>query len=129
MFWRILCYSGVFGTVWLPYETRCNIGQTIAKFLCHKVASKVFATNSPDPPHWTLNSCFGVFCTIWVHLGLFSCLTKLSAKRAELVQKFVTQSRVGIFGNERTYSTPLDPKLIFWCILYYSVYLGQLFAL
>ena len=32
-------------------------------------------------------------------------------KRDELVQKFVTRSRVGIFRNERTRSTPLDPKL------------------
>ena len=50
--------------------------------------------------------------------GPFGCLTKLSAKRAELVQKFVPQSRVGIFRNELTRSTPLDPKLTFWCILY-----------
>ena len=54
-----------------------------------------------------------------VHLGLFRCLTELGAKRAELVQKFVPRSRVGIFRNERTQSTPLDPTLTFWCILYY----------
>ena len=29
----------------------------------------------------------------------FGCLTILDAKRAELVQKFVAQSRVGIFGT------------------------------
>src|SRR6185312_3241941 len=44
---------------------------------------------------------------------------KLGAKRAELVQKFVPQSRVGIFCNEQTRSTPLDPKLMFWCVLYF----------
>src|SRR6185369_6257939 len=49
----------------------------------------------------------------------FGCLTKLDAKRAELVQKFVPRSRVRIFRNERTRSTPLDPKLTFWCISYY----------
>src|SRR6185369_11373426 len=69
--------------------------------------------------HWTPNSCFGAFHTIWAHLGPLGCLTKLGAKRAELVQKFVTQSRVGIFHNERTRSTPLDSKLMFWSILYY----------
>ena len=47
-------------------------------------------------------------------LGPFGCLTKLGAQRAELVQKFVARSRVGIFHNERTRSTPLDPKLTFW---------------
>ena len=46
-----------------------------------------------------------------MHTGLFRCLTKLDAKRAERVQKFVPRSRVGIFRNERTRSTPLDPEL------------------
>ena len=93
---------------------------------------------APDPPHWSLNSCFGEFCTIWdrlvslrnsvlngrigvfrtirVHSGPFGCLTKLGAQLAELVQKFVPRSRVGIFGNEHIRSTPCDPKLTFWCI-------------
>ena len=54
-----------------------------------------------------------------MHLGPFGCLSELGAKRAELVQKFVPQSRVRIFRNERTRSSPLDPKLTFWCIYYY----------
>ena len=48
-----------------------------------------------------------------MHSGLFGCLTKLSGKRAELLQKFVPRSHVGIFHNERTRSAPLDPKLMF----------------
>ena len=51
---------------------------------------------APDPPHWTLNSYFGAFRTILVHLGPFGYLTKLGANRAELVQKFVARSRVRI---------------------------------
>ena len=54
-----------------------------------------------------------------MHLGPFGCLTKLGAKRAELVQNFVPRSRVGIFSNERTRSIPVDPKLMFWCVLFY----------
>ena len=46
--------------------------------------------------------------------GPFCCLTKLDAKRAELVQKFMPRSRIGIFCNERTQSNPLDPKLPFF---------------
>ena len=53
-----------------------------------------------------------------MHLGPFVCLTKLGAKQAELGQKFDPQSRVGIFRIERTRSTPLDPKLLFWCVWY-----------
>ena len=54
-----------------------------------------------------------------MHSGPFGCLTKLGAKRAEIVQKLVPRGRIGIIRNERTRSTPLDPKLMFWCISYY----------
>ena len=70
--------------------------------------------NAPDPPHFTVNSRFAAFRTIWVHLGPFGCLTKLGAKRAELVQKFVPRSCIGIFRIESTRFTPLDLKLMFW---------------
>src|SRR6185437_11999976 len=75
--------------------------------------------NAADPPHLSLNLRFCAFRTIWAHLGPFGCLTKLVAKRAELVQKFMPRSRVGIFYNERSRSTPLDPKLTFWCVSYH----------
>ena len=45
---------------------------------------------------------------------------KLGAKRAKLVQlmqKFVQRCLVRIFRNERSRSTPLDPKLIFGAFL------------
>ena len=60
-----------------------------------------------------------IFHTIWVHSGPFGCLTKLGGKRAELMQMFVPRSRVRIFRNERTRSTPFVPKLTFWCISYH----------
>ena len=117
MFWCISYYldSGPFGclpTLGAKRPNKC-------KSSCHEVASGVFAANAPYPPHWTQNSRFSAFCTICVHSGPFGCLTKHGAKRAELVQKFVPRSRVGFFRNERTRSTPLDPKLTFWCVLYY----------
>ena len=89
------------------------------KSSCHEVASEFFVANAPDLPHWTLNSCFGVYYIIWMHLGPFGCLTKLSAKRAELVQKIVPRIRVIIFRNESCRFTPLDTKLMFRCVLYY----------
>ena len=109
MFRCISYYLGAFGTVWLPYETRC-------KSSCHEVASEFFATNTPNPPHWTLNSCFGAFRTVLVHFGQFGWLTKLGAKRTELEQNVVPRSRVGIFRNKCTRSTPLNYKLMFWCV-------------
>ena len=59
-----------------------------------------------------------------MHSGPFGCLTKLGAKRAELVQKFVPRSCIGIFHNECTRSTPLEPKLTFCCASYYLVAFG-----
>ena len=52
-------------------------------------------------------------------LGPFRYCTKLGAKRARLVQlmqKYVPRCLVGIFHKELTRSTPLDPKLLFWCV-------------
>jgi hypothetical protein len=48
--------------------------------------------------------------------GPFHYSTKVDVKLAELVplsDKFAKQSGVGIFRNERTRSTLLDPKLMF----------------
>ena len=108
-FWCVSYYLVAFGTV----------GPNYCKSSRHEVALEFFATNTPDTPQWTLKLRFGAFHTIWVHSGPFGCLTKLRAKWAELVQKFVPRSRVGIFRNEHTRSTPLEPKLTFWCVSYY----------
>ena len=90
-----------------------------AKVRSNEVTSEFFATNAIDPPHWTLNTCFGASCSIWVYLAMFHYCTKLGAKQVELVQlmhKFVPRSRIGIFRNERTRFFPLDPELTFWCV-------------
>ena len=94
-------------------------GPNWCKSPCHEVAPDFSQRTHLVHPHCTLNTCFGVFCTIWMYLEPFGCLTKLSTKRAELVQKFVPQSRVGIFCNECSRSTPLNHKLPFWCVSYY----------
>ena len=96
------------------FEPRCHVGF-------------FFAKNAHNPQHWTINSFFGAFLSGWVHLGPFRYCTKLAAKRAKLVQlmqKFVPRSRVVIFHNQRTLSTPLDPKLIFGVFHNVWVHLG-----
>ena len=60
-----------------------------------------------------------MFRTIWVNLGPFGYLTELRVKQAELVQKFVPRSCVGIYCNERNRSTPSGSKLMFWCLSYH----------
>src|SRR6185437_10826850 len=67
------------------------------------------------------NSCSGSFRSVSVHLAMFCCYTELGAKWVELVQlieKFVPLTRIGISRNERTRSTPLDPKLKYWFVSY-----------
>ena len=99
------------------HEAWCKTGWTgeiNAKVFFQKVASKFFATNATDPPHWTLNSCFGASRSTCVHLAMFRYYTILGAKHVELVQlmqKFMPWCRIRIFRNEHTQSTPLDSCL------------------
>ena len=105
-----------------PFGCLTKLGAKWAELVqksCREFASEFFATKASDPPHWTLNSCFGAFRTIWVHLRPFGCLTKLGAKHFELVQKLVPRRRVGVFRDERTQSAPLDHKHMFWCVSYH----------
>jgi len=119
LFWCISYHLGAFATIRLPYKTRGKTFMNKCKSSWHEDVSEFFATNAPDPPHWTLNTCFGAFLSICMHLGPLGCLTKLRAKHSELVQKFVRRGRVGVFNDERTRSTPLDPNLMFWCVSYH----------
>ena len=105
-----------------PFGCHTNRGakqaELVQKFE-NEVASEFFATNAPDPPHRTINLCF---CCVSYYLGAFGTVWlpyKTQCKRAKLVQKFMPRSRVGIFHDECTWSTPLDPNLIFWCLSYY----------
>ena len=122
--WTLNSCFGAFVQFWCILDCLVDLrnsvenGSNWCKCSYHEVASEFFATNAPNPPHWTLNSCFGVFCTILVHLWPFGWVTKLGAKRAELVQKFVPEVYSKIFCNERNRSTPLDPKLMFRCVSY-----------
>ena len=78
---------GAFGTIMLLHKLdakRAKMVQLMQKFVPRCLVRSV-AMNAPDPHHWTLNSCFGAFRSIWVHLEPFRYCTKLAAKRAKLV--------------------------------------------
>ena len=78
--------------------TKLKLAELVQKFVPRSRVG-IFATNAPNPPHWTLNLRFGAFATSWVHSGPFGCLMKQGAKRAELEQKFVPRSRVGFLAT------------------------------
>ena len=113
MFWCISYHLGVFGTVWLPYGTRWKTGRTSSKVRATKSRRNFPNERTRSTPLDPKLMFWFVFHTIWVHSGPFGCLTKLGAKRAELMQMFVPRSRIRIFHNERTRSTPLDPNMTF----------------
>src|SRR6185369_99484 len=117
----ILVHLGPFGCVTKHSAKRAKLMQ---KFV-PRGGVGFFSTNTTDPPHWTPNSCFGVYCTIWMQFGPFRCRTKLGAKRAELVEKYVPRSRVIIFRIKHTGFDPNGTEthvlvrfILFWCIWY-----------
>ena len=70
-FWCVSYYLGAFGTVWLPYETRCKTGRSSAKVHATKSCRNFFSTNAPDPPHWTPKLTF--WCVLY-YLGAFGAV-------------------------------------------------------
>ena len=109
-------YSGPFGCLTILGGKRAELVQ---KFVPRNRVGIFPNKRTRSTPLDSKLTFWCVFRTIWVHSGPFDCLTKLGGKRAELVQKFVPQSCVRIFRNERTRSTPFVPKLTFWCISYH----------
>jgi len=95
------------------------MGRTSAKVRATKSRRNLSQRSHPIHP-------IGPQTDVLVCFILFGCIRdRLVALRYsvqkwdEVVQKFVPRSRVGIFCNKYTRSTPLDPKLNFLCILYY----------
>jgi hypothetical protein len=124
--WTLKSCFGAFHSVWQHLGSFRNCMKLVAKWgqlvqLMHKFVPRshvgIFRNERTQSSHWTLNSCFGVLHSVWVHLGSFPNCMKLGAKRGQLVQlmqKFVAGSHVGIFLNERTQSALLEPKPMFW---------------
>ena len=102
----------------MPYETPCKTGRTSSKVRATK-SGRIFSQRRHRSTPCDPKLIFSCVRAIWVHSGLFGCHTKLGAKWAELMQNFVPRCRIEIFRNERTRSTPLHPKLMFWFVSYY----------
>jgi len=71
MFWCISYYLGAFGTVWLPYETRCKTGGTSAKVRAqsHVIIFHNERTRStplyPKLTFWFVSSYLGALGNVW----------------------------------------------------------------
>ena len=115
-----LTFSGLFGCLTKLGAKRAELVQKFVPRGHVRTIHNEHTRSTPLDPKltfWCVSYYLGAF-------GTFFCLTKLGAKRAELVQKFVPRNRIGIFRNECNRSTPLDPKLMFWCVHTILVHLG-----
>ena len=56
---HVLVRFVLFGCIWyrlVALQNSVQNGLKWCKSLCHEAVSEFFATNAPDPPHWTLTS-------------------------------------------------------------------------
>ena len=105
----------MFDTIWVhsgPFGCHTELGakqaELVQKFL-PRCRVGIFNNERILSLHWTLNLWFRAFRIIWVYSGPFGCLTNLDAKRAELVQKFVPRSRIGILSKRTHPIHPIGP--------------------
>ena len=118
MFWCISYHLGAFGTVWLHYETRCKRAQLVQKFVPRSrvgVFRDECTRSTPLDPKLS-------FCCISYHLVVFRTIwfpyeTRCKTGRTSAKVRAMKSHRN--FCKERTRCTPLDPKLMLWCVLYY----------
>ena len=73
----------------------------------------------PKLMFWCVSFCFGGFGSVSL-LHETSCKTRQTVTNLQLMQKFVPRRLVRNFCNECSRSTPLDTKLMFWCISFRS---------
>ena len=66
----------------------------------------------PKLVFWCVSFYLGAFGIVWLRYNT-------QCKKGQTGPKVRAQSHIGIFHNKRTRSTPLDSKLMFWCVLYY----------
>ena len=97
---------------------QCEQVQLLQKFV-PRIHVRICHNEPPNPPHWILNSCLCASRSVWVYLAIFCYYTKLGAKRVEphINAQVRAMKSHRNFRNEGTRSTPLDYKLMFWCVL------------
>src|SRR6185295_19279072 len=108
----LFCYGSKLG------GKRVELVQLMQKFMprSHVI---IFRNESTRSTPLNRNIMFIAFRSVWMRLDPFRYCFKLDANWAELVQlmqKFMPRSCVGICRNKCTRSTPLDQKLMFFCV-------------
>ena len=105
-------------TIWLPYETRCKTGRCSAKVCATKSRLNFlheciqYTPLDPKLTFWCISYYLCAFGTVWSPYET-RCKTGRTSAKVRATKSLQT------FRNERTQSTPLHPKLTFWCVSYY----------
>ena len=102
----------------MPYETRSKMGRTSPKVrvtMSHRNFPQRTHPIRPIGPKTDVLVCFVLFGCIRDRLVAIRIQCKTGRTSSKVCE---TKSR-RTFRNEHTRSTPLDPKLMFWCISYY----------
>src|SRR6185369_11182035 len=92
------------------FRPRC-----LVRIVCNKRCRSTLL--DPKLMFWCVSFRSGAFWTI----SLVHETWCKSAKLVQLMQNFMPRCRARIFRNECSRSTPLDHKLMFWCV---SICLG-----
>ena len=86
------------------------VPRCLVRIVCNERSQSTLL--DPKLMFWCVSFRSGAFWTV----SLLHETWCKSAKLVQLMQKFVQRCLVRIFCNERSRSTPLDPKLMFGCV-------------
>ena len=82
----VLYHLGAFGTVWLPYETRCKMAELVQMFEPRSCA-RIFrnertwsTTLDPKLTFWCISYHLGTFGTVWLPYETLCKTGRISAK-------------------------------------------------
>ena len=123
MFWCVYFRLGAYGTVLLFTKLGAkwaNLVQLMQMFVPQSLV-RISQNERSRSTKLDPKLMFYMFLSIWVHSGPLRYHTKLYAKQAkqvQLMQKFVPEGLVRGILNECSWSTELDPKLMFWGLFF-----------
>ena len=110
------------------------VPRCLARIFCNEHSRSTIL--HPKLMFWCVSFRFGPFGTVlllhetWCKTSKAGAINaKVRAKLLQLMQKFVPRCLVRIFRNERSRSTPLDPKLMLLCISFRSRAYGTVLLL
>ena len=111
LFRSVWVHFGLFHCFTILGSKRAELLKLMQKFMPQSCV-RVFCNKATLSTPSSLNSCFGAFHSVWVHLLSFRNCMKLGAKLDELeqlMQKFMPRSHVVIFSQQTHTIHPIGP--------------------